>query len=111
MIMSSSGQNVLNWKFDRCGSSSDCTVNAECINDSGDYKKCCCKQGFKGNGYASCTDINECQSNRGRGPCAHRCTNSRGSYKCSCWLGYSLMSDGKKCKDIDECKTNNGDCE
>jgi hypothetical protein len=34
------------------------------------------------------TDINECASNNGRGPCQHTCTNTPGSFVCRCRQGY-----------------------
>ena len=45
-----------------------------------------------------CQDINECQTNGGRGPCSHTCQNTAGSYKCDCPTGYILGTDRKTCQ-------------
>ena len=39
---------------------------------------------------ACISDINECNSNGGLGPCQHICTNTNGSFNCSCHSGYTL---------------------
>ncbi|XP_066299111.1 fibulin-2-like [Branchiostoma lanceolatum] len=53
-------------------------------------------------------DIDECDSNYGRGPCDQTCDNSVGSFTCSCGIGYNLNSDGRTCDDINECTLSNG---
>ena len=35
------------------------------------------------------SDINECSSNGGLGPCQQVCTNTNGSFNCSCQSGYN----------------------
>ena len=45
----------------------------------------------------SCGDVNECQSNGGRGPCSQRCVNNPGSYSCTCDPGYTMASDQRTC--------------
>ena len=44
------------------------------------------------------TDINECASNGGHGPCDQYCTNTNGSFYCSCQSGFTqsgYMCNGK----------------
>ncbi len=53
---------------------------------------------------STCVDINECEENKGKGPCDQICTNKNGSFACSCQSGYELQKDKKTCVDIDECK-------
>ncbi|KAH9626370.1 hypothetical protein KSS87_015361, partial [Heliosperma pusillum] len=46
--------------------------------------RCNCQQGYEGNPYLGCTDIDECAGpNR-----SHKCKNIPGSQTCSCRKGY-----------------------
>lgn len=47
--------------------------------------------------FISTTDIDECEENAGRGPCADTCHNLAGSYACSCRPGSSLAPDNHTC--------------
>ena len=45
------------------------------------------------------TDINECASTGGLGPCAQICVNTVGSFTCACQPGYSQNGYGCTGKD------------
>ncbi|KAL2456686.1 Wall-associated receptor kinase-like 9 [Forsythia ovata] len=71
-----------------------CGNNSHCIDMDarlGGYQ-CRCNNGYKGNPYLGCHDINECEE---LNQCVSfgTCTNSPGSYNCSCPDGY--YGDGK----------------
>lgn len=51
----------------------------------------------------SCSDINECLENNGKGKCEHKCINEIGKYRCACPGGYKVGIDGHSCEDINEC--------
>uniref|UniRef100_A0A3B4B0K8 EGF-like domain-containing protein n=1 Tax=Periophthalmus magnuspinnatus TaxID=409849 RepID=A0A3B4B0K8_9GOBI len=59
-------------------------------------RKCSCKVGFTGNGFA-CQDINECTKER-----TSSCVNTEGSFYCVCPSGFSLTNK-TTCLDINEC--------
>jgi EGF domain/Calcium-binding EGF domain len=71
-----------------------CILNAKCTNTPGSYN-CACNIGFRGDGYTSCTDIDECSG--AVPPCDPNaaCTNTPGSFSCACKAGYN--GDGKNC--------------
>ncbi|XP_022849849.1 wall-associated receptor kinase-like 8 [Olea europaea var. sylvestris] len=73
-----------------CGKNSYC-INYDTSLNFGGYH-CKCKEGFEGNPYLGCHDIDECINNR----CVSygTCTNTPGSYNCSCPDGY--YGDGKR---------------
>ena len=48
------------------------------------------------------SDVDECATNNGRGPCDQNCTRTPvGLYQCSCSIGYALASNVISC---------NGEC-
>ncbi|CAL4176090.1 unnamed protein product, partial [Meganyctiphanes norvegica] len=98
-ISKTPNSNDVYWKIDRCREKPDCgDMSMTCAADDAGYKVCNCKKGFTVNDTnPSCTDIDECQSNSGRGDCDHKCQNSLGSYKCSCNSGYKINLDEKTC--------------
>ncbi|KAL2465125.1 Wall-associated receptor kinase-like 22 [Abeliophyllum distichum] len=72
-----------------------CGKNSYCIDIDttlGGYQ-CRCKEGYEGNPYLGCHDINECEKSN---KCVSfgTCTNTPGSYNCSCPDGYH--GDGRK---------------
>ncbi|GJX65036.1 putative wall-associated receptor kinase-like protein 16 [Tanacetum coccineum] len=73
-----------------------CKGNSECDEDyEGTGYRCRCKNGFEGNPYVSCKNINEC-AHPDTNECVHGhdCINTEGSYRCSCRKGY--FGDGWK---------------
>ena len=39
------------------------------------------------------SDLNECATNNGHGPCDQSCINTPGSYQCNCSNGYTLANN------------------
>ncbi|XP_035699728.1 MAM and LDL-receptor class A domain-containing protein 1-like [Branchiostoma floridae] len=70
----------------------------------GDSSRTCQADGTWSGADPTCIDVNECNPNGGRGPCAHTCTNTVGSYTCTCNNGHSLGSDGHTCDQV-QCPT------
>ncbi|XP_074294489.1 putative wall-associated receptor kinase-like 16 [Silene latifolia] len=75
-------------------SSYACKHNSICIdyNVSTEGYRCNCQQGYEGNPYLGCTDIDECAGPNN--PCSHKCRNVPGSQICFCRKGYH--GDGYK---------------
>ncbi|XP_077969047.1 uncharacterized protein LOC120326188 [Styela clava] len=71
--------------------------------------ECECSTGFRGDGYISCEDVNECQE--GSHVCDSNaiCINTLGSYRCKCKVGY--VGNGRECRDINECTSSANDCD
>ncbi|KAK9992893.1 hypothetical protein SO802_022596 [Lithocarpus litseifolius] len=74
-----------------------CGANTTCSNYLQFGYRCKCKDGYEGNPYLSCRDINECEAKElNNCTSSHqRCVNELGSYYCSCMEGYH--SYGKAC--------------
>ncbi|KAA8546467.1 hypothetical protein F0562_002794 [Nyssa sinensis] len=98
---------VLDWAIgdDRCddlsskGSSIACEANSKCYDSSnGQGYLCNCSEGYQGNPYLKCEDIDECQ-NTTLNRCLHNCHNINGSYTCSCprWYNGDGRKDGNGC--------------
>ncbi|CAK8680216.1 unnamed protein product [Clavelina lepadiformis] len=90
----------LQWTIVGIGCASDpCGVNATCTSANGSYS-CQCPEGFTGDAYNSCQDLDECYSD----PCDINayCENTFGSFKCRCQSGFS--GDGYACSEIYECR-------
>ena len=81
----------------------DCPDLSICQNTIGNYT-CVCKNGYVGNPYTSCQDINECLTND-TNECKSnsQCINMDGGYACSCNPGFE-GDPFTGCTDIDECK-------
>ncbi|KAJ4724678.1 putative Kinase [Melia azedarach] len=85
-------------KEQRCETSIDladyaCRDNTDCINsENGHGYRCLCKQGFHGNPYLGCYDIDECKEPT-KYKCYGTCKNTIGNYTCHCPLG--KHGDGK----------------
>lgn len=81
---------------DACDSN-DCSIFAECINDSeaenGYY--CQCKPGFDGDG-TECADIDECKEGTTYCSDSAQCVNLLGYYECKCLL--PRVGDGRICE-------------
>ena len=71
-----------------CFEDTDCHSMGECKD-----KFCACKPGFKGDGYDSCDDIDECVNK----PCNEdaSCQNNLGGYNCTC--NFNFRGDGFEC--------------
>ncbi|KAF5183169.1 Wall-associated receptor kinase, partial [Thalictrum thalictroides] len=72
-----------------------CKENSKCydlVDDVNGYL-CNCSDGYIGNPYLGCQDVDECE-NPSNNDCEKICTNTQGSYYCSCPDG--LYGDGKK---------------
>ncbi|XP_014671478.1 PREDICTED: fibulin-1-like, partial [Priapulus caudatus] len=70
-----------------------CAEKANCVNVPGSYY-CACSDGYQGDGYEKCNDVNECEQAGACGDNA-RCANTDGSYTCTCIAGYT--GDGVTC--------------
>ncbi|XP_053316344.1 mucin-4-like [Spea bombifrons] len=76
--------------IDECVGSSPCGENAMCSNLPGNFS-CVCMNGYHGDPYLLCTDINECASGSSS-LCSDTsvCINTlNGSYYCDCLPGYT----------------------
>ncbi|XP_043700141.1 wall-associated receptor kinase 2-like [Telopea speciosissima] len=72
-----------------------CRENSFCnVSKNGVGYNCYCSQGYQGNPYLGCQDINEC-AYPNNNPCiySYLCTNLPGSYSCSCPNDY--QGDGR----------------
>ena len=76
--------------FDECAAASlttDCNLhrNTKCLNTIGTFF-CSCADGFDGNDYTNCTNIDECI----KGACGEHgsCVDTIGSFTCLCNDGY-----------------------
>ena len=68
---------------------SPCAEFSTCTNIVGSYQ-CVCDEGWQGDGYTECSDINECEfGNHSCDPIGASCVNVAGSYGCNCNPGYS----------------------
>ncbi|XP_063446928.1 sushi, von Willebrand factor type A, EGF and pentraxin domain-containing protein 1-like [Mytilus trossulus] len=72
-------------------SPSPCPDTEDCHNTIGSHM-CTCKDGYERIGNAACSNINECSSNNGIGPCHQRCTDSSPGYTCGCNDGFVLYT-------------------
>ncbi|KAM7470278.1 hypothetical protein LguiA_008461 [Lonicera macranthoides] len=78
-------------------STNACGVNTNCNNSyNGPGYFCSCKQGYQGNPYHGCQDIDECKDPKTHN-CAGTCKNTGGSFTCHCPLG-THVDDKGACK-------------
>ncbi|XP_044961608.1 wall-associated receptor kinase 3-like isoform X1 [Hordeum vulgare subsp. vulgare] len=71
-----------------------CKENTECYTmASNTAYRCNCSEGFTGNPYLGCQDIDECKD-KNKYPCIHKCINRIGGFNCTCPMG--MTGDGKK---------------
>ena len=52
------------------------------------------------------SDIDECASNSGLGPCEMSCNNTDGEFHCTCEDGYGLLPDTVSCRSMEICFKN-----
>ncbi|CAI9114843.1 OLC1v1015652C1 [Oldenlandia corymbosa var. corymbosa] len=75
-------------------SSYACGLNSECYDAKGALGyRCRCNQGYEGNPYLGCQDIDECGNPYQCGKYSV-CTNKEGSFECNCIKGYYKDNDG-----------------
>ncbi|XP_030932954.1 wall-associated receptor kinase 2-like [Quercus lobata] len=74
-----------------------CGANTLCSNLKNQVGyRCKCKDGYEGNPYLSCQDINECDAEELNNCTSYQyCVNELGSYHCSCIEGFH--SNGEAC--------------
>jgi len=111
-----------------CEKDAPCGINADCTNLVGLHTiwgddlidrllgyYCNCSDGFAGEAYNACFDVDEC-SNSTLNQCDEEstCLNTNGNYICTCNLGFTLDGDKNEfydgtdvrdCIDLDECLT------
>ncbi|KAM7470282.1 hypothetical protein LguiA_008465 [Lonicera macranthoides] len=90
---------VVDWvvRNETCGNFSTCGDNANCTDSpNGLGHSCSCKQGYEGNPYLGCQDIDECKDPKTHN-CEETCKNTEGSFTCRCPLGAHLDDKGS-CK-------------
>jgi len=87
-----------------------CVANAVCVNVDGAKNKCECANGYAGNGFVECADVDECATKTDScSDVGSVCINNVGSHECACVNGFVDVgvTDGKKagevCEDVDEC--------
>ena len=84
-------------------------MNAECVNYPGNYT-CQCREGYIGDPYSGCVDVDECAKSNICGPNAI-CTNVDGGYQCDCPQGF--QGDARStigCQDVNECSQARSPC-
>lgn len=85
-----------------------CGINALCSNTLGSFM-CHCPEGYTGDAYKQCIDIDECQIEGTCGVGAD-CINRDGSFSCECAEGTIPDPDPRvRCAEIQLCK-NNEEC-
>ncbi|CCD68378.1 Dendrite extension defective protein 1 [Caenorhabditis elegans] len=78
---------------EKCATKTQCASNALSFNDydrcGEPIQRCQCLNGYKGDGYNNCEDVDECKTNS---TICHKnaiCTNTPGRYFCMCKEGFS----------------------
>ncbi|KAJ0247697.1 Protein kinase domain-containing protein [Hirschfeldia incana] len=98
---------VLDWSIgnqtcEQVGNGSMCgTRNNTCFNSTrGTGYNCECLEGFEGNPYLGCLDIDECISTIHKHNCSdpRTCENKVGGFDCKCKSGYRLVTTTMSCK-------------
>lgn len=85
-----------------------CGIQARCANTLGSFA-CQCPEGYTGDAYKQCLDIDECQVEGSCGVGAE-CINKDGSFSCECPDSTIPDPDARvKCTEVLTCKTDN-DC-
>ena len=57
---------------------------------------CTCRNGFEGDPYESCVDVNECDSSLHGCSFDAQCNNNDGGFQCTCNKGF--LGDGINCR-------------
>ncbi|CAL2036292.1 unnamed protein product [Caenorhabditis brenneri] len=78
---------------EKCATKTQCASNALSFNDydrcGEPIQRCQCLNGYKGDGYNNCEDIDECRANSTICHKSAICTNTPGRYFCMCKEGFS----------------------
>ncbi|XP_022286326.2 uncharacterized protein LOC111099195 [Crassostrea virginica] len=104
---------------DKCATGeNNCHSLADC-HTAEDSFTCLCRKGYEGDGVTSCSDIDECSTNKHNCLQNQICKNTIGGYNClskavktqqtKCLSGYTLKNG--KCEDINECTSGLAACD
>ncbi|XP_071948058.1 uncharacterized protein [Antedon mediterranea] len=85
-----------------------CNLNAECQDTDGSYI-CTCNDGYRGDGFISCVNIDECIEQLDDCHELASCTDNNGSYTCDCNMGFE--GSGRVCTDVNECTDDTDNCD
>jgi hypothetical protein len=105
-----SDRQCINFVCEEACDSVDCGPHGSCIIVRDREPACRCESGFENNGRLTCSDIDECRTQR---PCHESalCVNLLGSFSCKCPVG--LIGDpygAPGCLQPDSCPNGDRDC-
>ncbi len=87
--------NLLFTDVDECNADPCADNGATCTDTIGSYQ-CSCSEGYHGDGYENCFDVDECENPDEYCDMLATCSNTQGSYVCQCTQGYE--GDGATCQ-------------
>ena len=74
--------------MDECQDATSCSANALCTDTEGAYG-CECLEGFRGDAFSECSNIDECAETSGLCHQHGTCIDTIGGYNCTCKDGYA----------------------